>query len=155
MIEAGEAQRAGLLATQSIRRGANRRVLERVKKSGDIFYAQADRPWVLDGADVRVSLIGFDDGRDTSRLLNDNTLDPAQMALTNARVVSTINADLSGSLDLTTAIRLSENRGLCFQGPVKVGAFEIHREQADLMLASTNPHGRHNADVLRPWLNGR
>ena len=49
-ITVGKAQRAGLLATQAIRGGANRTVLERIKQTGDIFWAQSDRDWVLDGA---------------------------------------------------------------------------------------------------------
>jgi type II restriction/modification system DNA methylase subunit YeeA len=36
MIEAGKVGRVGLLATQGIRGGANRRVLERIKESGDL-----------------------------------------------------------------------------------------------------------------------
>ena len=43
MIERGRLKRAGLLATQGIRGGANRRVLERIKETGDIFWAQSDR----------------------------------------------------------------------------------------------------------------
>ena len=70
-IEVGKAKRAGLLATQAIRGGANRRVLERIKESGDIFYAQADRPWILDGANVRVAMVGFDDRSETHRRLNE------------------------------------------------------------------------------------
>jgi SAM-dependent methyltransferase len=65
-IEAGRARRAGLLATQAIRGGANRRVLERIKETGDIFYAQADRKWIQDGVAVRVSMVGFDDGSETA-----------------------------------------------------------------------------------------
>jgi len=42
--------RAGLLATQGIRGGANRKTLQRIKESGDIFFAESDRPWILDGA---------------------------------------------------------------------------------------------------------
>ena len=42
MVEAGEVKRVGLLATQGIRGGANRRVLERIKETGDIFLAWAD-----------------------------------------------------------------------------------------------------------------
>ena len=63
MIEDGSAQRVGLLATQGIRGGANRRVLERIKETGDIFAAHSDRPWMLDGAIVHVSIVCFDDGR--------------------------------------------------------------------------------------------
>ncbi|MBE2183983.1 MAG: class I SAM-dependent DNA methyltransferase, partial [Anaerolineae bacterium] len=38
-IEQGKAKRAGLLATNSIRGGANREVLKRIKETGDIFMA--------------------------------------------------------------------------------------------------------------------
>jgi hypothetical protein len=55
----GRAQRAGLVATNSIRGGANRRVLERIAGNGVIFDAWDDEPWILDGAAVRVSLISF------------------------------------------------------------------------------------------------
>jgi len=55
-IEAGQTRRAGLLATNSIRGGVNRVVLERIKQTGDIFMAWSDRPWLLEGAAVRVSM---------------------------------------------------------------------------------------------------
>jgi type II restriction/modification system DNA methylase subunit YeeA len=58
-IEAGKAQRAGLVSTNSIRGGANRKVLERICESGRIFNAWSDEPWVNEGAAVRVSLICF------------------------------------------------------------------------------------------------
>ncbi len=37
LIEQGKCKRAGLLATQGIRGGANREVLKRIKETGDIF----------------------------------------------------------------------------------------------------------------------
>lgn len=43
MIENRKVNRVGLLATQGIRGGANRTVLEQIKNSGDIFWAQSDR----------------------------------------------------------------------------------------------------------------
>ena len=39
-----KAKRAGLLATRGIRGGANRRVLQHIKESGDIFLAWSDQP---------------------------------------------------------------------------------------------------------------
>jgi REP element-mobilizing transposase RayT len=51
--------RVGLLATQGIRGGDNRTVLERIKQTGEIFMAWSDRDWILDGANVHVSIIGF------------------------------------------------------------------------------------------------
>lgn len=44
-----------ILATNSIRQGANRTVIDRIRGFGDIFYAWSDRPWTLDGAAVRAS----------------------------------------------------------------------------------------------------
>lgn len=69
-IEKKECRRAGLLATQGIRGGANREVLKRIKETGDIFFAVSDRDWVLNGANVHISMVGFDDGSETSRQLD-------------------------------------------------------------------------------------
>jgi type II restriction/modification system DNA methylase subunit YeeA len=140
----GQLKRAGLVATQAIRRGASRRVLDRIAEGGSIFDAWADEPWVLDGAAVRVSLICFGSDVETTSWLN-------------GQAVPEIHSDLSGdALDLTSALRLAENVGVCFQGPVKVGAFDIPGAQArEWLLMPLNPNGRSNADVLRPWINGR
>jgi len=141
-IAAGETKRVGLLATNSIRGGANRRVLERIKERGDIFMAWSDRPWVLNGAAVRVSMIGFDDGGEQGHVLN-------------GVPVQAINADLTGSFDLTAARRLAENMGIAFMGDTKGGAFDIPSEEAAKMLnAPVNPNGRPNSDVVKPWVNG-
>ncbi len=141
MIEAGRVRRAGLLATQGIRGGANRKVLERMKASGDIFLAWSDEPWVLDGANVHISFVGFDDGSDTDRMLD-------------GRPVPSINANLTAGIDLTKAQRLPENLGIAFMGDTKGGPFDIPAEVAYPMLDAHNPDGRSNRDVVRPWVNG-
>ena len=69
-VESGRAERAGLLATQGIRGGRNREVLNRIAESGGIFWAQSDRVWTLDGAAVQVSMVGFDDGKEETRELD-------------------------------------------------------------------------------------
>lgn len=133
---------AGLLATNSIRGGANRKVLERIKQSGDIFWAQSDRDWVLDGAAVRVSMVAFDAGDQQTRYL-DNQL------------VASINSDLTGSTDLTSAKGLRENLGLAFMADTKGGAFDLDEETARTMLeASNSAEGHPNSDVVLPWING-
>ena len=43
LIEESQCERAGLLATQNLRGGASRKVLDRIKSSGDIFFAVSDR----------------------------------------------------------------------------------------------------------------
>lgn len=141
MVVDGKAKRVGLLATQGIRGGASRRVLERVKDSGDIFLAYSDREWVLDGAAVHVSIVCFDDGAQTERELDGES-------------VPNINANLMAGADLTTAQRLQENAGISFIGDMKKGKFEITAEIASEMLSETgNPNGCPNSDVVRPWIN--
>ena len=141
-IEVGKTKRAGLLATQGIRGGANRRVLQRIKETGDIFMAWSDHPWVLEGAAVHISVVGFDDGAESERALD-------------GQPVTSINANLTVGVDLTAAKRLAENLGIAFMGDTKGGPFDIPNEVAQEMLSSPNPHGKGNGDVVRPWVNGR
>jgi type II restriction/modification system DNA methylase subunit YeeA len=153
-IESGRAKRVGLLATQAIRGGANRRVLQRIKETGDIFYGQADRKWIQDGVAVRVSMVGFDDGSETRRLLNESKDDAPEHALARARPVEGINANLTSQTDVTKARRLKENLGISFMGDTKVGPFEISESLARQFLPKPNPHGKPNSEVVRPWVNG-
>jgi len=142
-IERGRLRRAGLLATQGIRGGANRRVLERIKETGNIFWAQSDRDWILDGAAVHVSMVAFDNRGETHRELD-------------GKSVPEINSDLTATLDLTKARRLPENLGIAFMGDTKGGPFDIPGQSAQQMLSQPlNPNGRPNSDVLRPWVNAR
>ena len=141
-IAAGAGKRAGLLATNSIRGGANRTTLDRVKESGDIFMAWSDEPWVVEGAAVRVSIVGQDDGSETERRLDG---EPA----------GRINSNLTSGVDVTRAHVLPENQGLSFMGDTKGGAFDIPGEVAREMLSlPTNVNGRPNSDVVLPWVNG-
>ena len=64
-INGGFAKRAGLVATNSIRGGASRKVLDQLATECRIFEAWSDEPWIVDGAAVRVSLICFGTGDDT------------------------------------------------------------------------------------------
>lgn len=140
-IASGQTQRAGLIATQAIRGGVNREVLKRIKTSGDFFFALSDHDWTLKGANVHVSMIAFDNGAQTDRVLD-------------GREVTTINADLSSDSDVTQAKRLPENENLSFIGTKKAGDFNIAESAALGLLQMPNPHGKPNSDVLRPWLNG-
>ena len=58
-MRAGRAKRVGLVSTNSIRGGANRRALQAAIRECPIFEAWSDEPWVVDGAAVRVSLVCF------------------------------------------------------------------------------------------------
>ena len=72
-IELGKCLRAGLLATQGIRGGASRHSVDRIKGTGDIFFAISDRDWIIDGATVHISILGFDDGSERIRSLESSS----------------------------------------------------------------------------------
>lgn len=150
VISTGQSQRAGLVSTNSIRGGANRTVLERIRESGRIFCARSDEPWINDGAAVRVSLVCFDTGGDS-----------AQTVLLDGKPVAEIYPDLTArikgavELDLTTARPLQENASLCFQGYKFVGSFDMMPELARHWLQQpSNPNCRLNSDVIRRWVTG-
>jgi type II restriction/modification system DNA methylase subunit YeeA len=141
-IAAGRAKRVGVLATNSIRGGANRRVLARIKDTGGMFFAESDRPWILNGAAVRVSMVGFDNGSEVQKILD-------------GIPTTAINPALTGALDVTGARSLPENLDIAFMGDTKGGPFDLLPDAARQMLSATgNPNGRPNSDVVRPWANG-
>jgi type II restriction/modification system DNA methylase subunit YeeA len=144
-IAAGAIHRAGLVATNSIRGGANRDVLDQIVDGLLIFDAWADEDWTVEGAAVRVSLVSFmPKDADTVTIRLDGCPVPR------------IFADLtSGANDLTKARVLPENAGVAFNGISKKGKFDIEGELARSWLTlPLNPNGRPNADVVRPWING-
>ena len=133
---------AGLVSTQSIRAGSNRKVLEAIATDTTIFDAWSDESWVNEGAAVRVSLICF--GWGAAACLDGNKVDR-------------INADLTSdaSADMTTAKLLPENAKVGFEGTKKYGDFDISGELARQWLKQPNPHGLSNAEVVKPWRNGQ
>ncbi|WP_422931409.1 class I SAM-dependent DNA methyltransferase [Singulisphaera sp. PoT] len=142
LIADGKSKRAGLIATQAIRGGANRECLKNIKESGEIFFGISDQEWILNGAAVHVSMVGFDGGVEASRFLNGQS-------------VGRINSDLTASeADLTSSRRLSRNLSMAFMGDTKGGKFEITGPEARALLEAPNPHGRPNSDVIVPWMNG-
>ncbi|MEO1165291.1 MAG: DNA methyltransferase [Chloroflexota bacterium] len=140
-VKNNETKRVGLISTNSIRGGVNRDVLDDIKSDGDIFMAWSDRNWILDGAAVRVSMIAFDDGSETEKTLD-------------GEPVNVINPDLTSSVDITVAEKLSANSNLAFGGTKKGGAFNITEQLAVEMLNSSNASLRPNRDVIKPWVNG-
>ncbi len=143
VVTRGETRRAGLVATNSIRGGANRDVMDAIAGSLSIFDAWRDEPWTIEGAAVRVSLVSF---------TTDQSIDPRL----DGRPVAAIHADLTAdSANLTTALRLNGNSRRAFNGIQKTGPFEIPATLArEWLLLPTNPNGQPNSDVLRPYWNG-
>ncbi len=144
LVAEGEIDRAGLVATNSIRGGMNRAALDRIVERNVIFDAWSDEPWVIEGAAVRVSLICFA-ARNTG----------FAASLDGAPAVR-IHADLTkGEVDLTRASRLNSNRAVAFLGVNKNGPFDIPGNLArEWLRLPANPNGRPNADVLKPRITG-
>ena len=149
-VDALRAKRVGLVSTNSIRGGANRRALQTAIEGCPIFEAWSDEPWVIDGAAVRVSLVCFarpEDGSAPERRLD-------------GRLVDAVHADLTArrggaGVDLTGVQRLYRNIGVAFMGDTKGGPFDVPGEQArEWLREPANPNGRSNSDVLGPWMNG-
>lgn len=144
LVAQGRIARAGLVATNSIRGGRNRSVLDRIVREASIFEAWSDEPWIVDGASVRVSLVCF---------ASKNT---GIVRRLNGNGVARINADLTSTLaDLTIACKLARNSSVAFVGGIKKGKFDIPGLVArEWLKLPTNPNGHPNSDVLKPWING-
>ena len=143
-IATGRARRAGLLSTQGVRFSSNRKALERIKETGDIFAAYDDLEWKPeepDSAAVHVSIICFDDGNETVKTLNG---EPA----------SDIDTRLMDGMYLDRAQCLPQNVGICFRGVEKGGPFDLSPRDAAVMLVDSNPNGRPNSDVVKRYIIG-
>jgi type II restriction/modification system DNA methylase subunit YeeA len=140
-IEAGKCQSAGLVATNSIRGGANQQVLARISDTTKIFNAWSNEEWINEGAAVRVSLVCF------------GNIEAVKL---DGKTVETIHADLTSGdgLNLTQAKGLKDNLGVSFRGTTKNGAFDIEGDLARQWLKQPNPNGKNNSEVIRPWANG-
>ena len=150
-INADRVKRAGLVATNSIRGGDNRKVLDRIRETGTIFNAWSDEPWVVDGAAVRVSLVCFEKESSGNGILLDGK--------SASEIYSDLTAAGDGTsegINLTQAMPLTENKSVSFMGTTKGGAFNVPGELArSWRVLPSNPNGKFNGEVVRPWTNGQ
>ncbi len=168
-LAGGQALRAGLVATNSIRMATNRPVLERIVDHDalEIFNAWSDEEWVNEGAAVRVSIVNIRHHAvipAQAGIQNGVSLDGVPSGVIHANLTAGdaskgasgagLQPSASVDADLTQAVALRENSGASFQGSQKIGAFDIPGELARAMLGRPNPHGKPNADVVKPSRNG-
>lgn len=142
-IAEGKARRAGLLGTQAIRNRSSRRILERIIDSGGIFFAVSDQSWRQDGASVRISMVGFDDGSQKSKELDGSRVATVRPNLTSRRA------------DVTKARKLSQNSGIAFQGVIKSNDFDVSKAKVDYWIMLNARSSKQPIDVLRPLVIGR
>ncbi|MDR6846817.1 class I SAM-dependent DNA methyltransferase [Sphingomonas sp. BE137] len=141
MIERGDAVRAGLVATNSIRKNTNLPVLRRIVATTTVFDAWSEEKWTVDGAAIDVSLICFGHADRNAKL--------------NGVEVDSINADITAGLDLTRTVSLRENADGAYLGIQKSGPFDIPGSIARAWLAEPlNPNRQPNSAVLKPYWNG-
>ncbi len=139
-VEAG-AQRVGFVATNMIRSPANAVVAGELYAKTHITFALSDEPWVVDGAEVRVSLIVC-------------SVPPAAEAVLDGKTVTSITPDLKGlDVDLRASGTLGENRKRAVRGVEKGGPFELDGVSARRLLSlPLNPNGMKNAAVLKRYI---
>lgn len=106
-IISGSSQVAGFVSTNSIRNGANRIVLDRIKVDLSITNAWSDEPWVNEGAAVRVSMTMFCKAPDKTGILDGRKV---------AEITSTLTELIHH--DIATATPLSLNSKISFQGVI-------------------------------------
>jgi hypothetical protein len=133
-------RRVGFVATNMIRSPANAVVAEALYTKAPILLAQSDEPWVVDGADVRVSLVVCSAEKCGDALLDGNA-------------VKKITPDLKGlGIDLRARQTLGQNRKRAVRGVEKGGPFELDGESARKLLSlPTNPNGLKNAVVIKRY----
>ena len=117
--------------------------MDQIYSTCAIYDAWDDEPWTVEGAAVRVSLVCF------------SSLNKSMPKHLDGYPVTVIHSDLTaGEVDLTEVRRLRKNVGVSFQGPVKVGPFDVPGATAREWLGQpANATGRPNSDVVRPWIN--
>lgn len=140
-IMTGGIERVGLVTTNAVRTGADRRVLELLAKAAPIYNAWSDEPWVVDGASVRVSIFCVSKQKKT-KLLDGLPVDEITPSL----------SQFSKPLPAT----LFTNKSTSFTGTFLNGPFEISEELAQEWLrAPANVAGHRNQDVVRLTCNGQ
>lgn len=139
-----QGKRAGLVGTNSISqnraRGASLQYI--LNAGGVITSAVSSQDWPGEAA-VDVSIVNW---------VRDPQPRPSSVVL-DGRELDEIAASLQPiDLDVSTALRLKENEGRCFYGPIPSGrGFVLSQASADALLRRTDAPYR---DVVRPYLVG-
>ncbi|MDD2704759.1 MAG: N-6 DNA methylase [Acidocella sp.] len=137
----GRTKHVGFVATNMIRSPANSAIAGQLYEKAPICFAQSDDPWVVDGADVRVSLVVC-------------STEFIGQAILDGRPVVAISPDLKAlQVDLRMKRKLRENKKRAVRGVEKGGPFDLKGALARQLLSQpTNPNGRKNDDVIKRYV---
>lgn len=150
-------RRFGFITTNSVRQRQSGAVLRRHLGDGRIClgFACPDHPWIdpgeeLGSAAVRISMT-------VARRSDEAGAGPACFCVLDGEELRerrgvVINPDLTIGADLTTAVPLRANAGLCFQGMNLVGdGFRLSPAEVDALLGPGGPRPA----ALRRYVQGR
>jgi hypothetical protein len=161
-VSGGRTRRFGFITTNSLPQAFNRRVvrahLEDVAGIS-LAFAIPNHPWVdaSEAAAVRIAMTVGTTGRDRpGRLLevvHEKPLPDGDAEVELSERTGVIHADLRIGADLTRAMPLRANAGICSPGVKLHGAgFIVTREQAKILGLGQTPELEQH---IRPYLNGR
>jgi len=164
LVASGQAQRMGLITTNSLRQTFNRRVVQAALEQGThLAMAVPDHPWV-DGAgnaDVRIAISVLAASSGEGALLTVTDEQPGEhgeMAVTLTQREGLIHADLSIGANVAAAQALRANLNLSNRGVQLFGAgFIVTPEQAAALLPLPLGEGGGEGQqrLIRPYRNGR
>ncbi|MDR6532590.1 hypothetical protein J2800_003348 [Caulobacter rhizosphaerae] len=155
-------RRFGFVTTNSITQVFQRKVIERhlnAKSPISVVFAIGDHPWTKAGkesAAVRIAMTAATRGRLDGmvwEVATENGLDTDEPVLTFSERRGRVNSDLTVGVDVTRAMALLANDGVCSPGVKLHGAgFIVSPAQAEHLGLHRRPGlERH----IRPYRNGR
>jgi hypothetical protein len=153
LVASGQAQRMGLITTNSLRQTFNRRVVQAALDQGThLHMAIADHPWVdgANGAAVRIAMTVLAFGAGEGQLLtvtDEQPGDHGEVTVTLAERTGLIHADLNVGANVAAALPLRALEGISGNGVMLAGSgFIVTPEQAQALDPSA---------LIRPYRNGR
>lgn len=160
-VRQGQAERFGLITTNSLTMIFNRRVIEAHQRATpplSLVFAVPDHPWVdgADGAAVRISMSagvrGVAEGK-LQAVTQEREADNGEVALELLTRQGVIHADLKVGANVAGAKRLQSNDRLSNRGVIPHGAGFIVTPQEARSLGLNTVQGLEKH--IRPYRNGR
>jgi hypothetical protein len=161
-VRQGQAERFGLITTNSLTMIFNRRVIEAQQTATpplSLAYAVPDHPWVdsADGAAVRISMSvgvrGTGEGK-LQTVTQEREADNGEVAVELLTRQGVIHADLKVGANVASTVKLRANAGLSSMGMMRAGkGFEVADEATARKLGLGRIPGL--TQRLRPFRNGK
>jgi hypothetical protein len=161
VVRTGQAQRFGLITTNSLTMIFNRRVIEAHQTATpplSLDFAIADHPWVdsADGAAVRIAMSAGSAGQHEGRLLqvtDEKESDNGEVTVTLAARNGLVHADLKIGANVAAAKKLAANSLLSNRGVIPHGAgFTVTPAEAEQLGLGRIPELNQH---IRPYRNGK